>query len=101
MLDAAFALLAAWRARAPRRRLALWREASAQHFAGGAYSRGAELPAPGTACRCYPLSSRCLLTSHCLLLLTAHYSLLTTHHARLTTLHSLLTTLYSLLTTHC
>ena len=55
VLQSAFDLLAAWRAHAPHRRLALWREASAQHFAGGAYSRGAELPKAGTACRCYPL----------------------------------------------
>ena len=64
VLGAAFALLDDWRGRAPAaRRLALWREASAQHFAGGAYSKGAELPPPGTPCRCYPLSHPELLTA--------------------------------------
>ena len=48
VLRSAFDTLVAWRAHAPRRRLALWREASAQHFAGGAYSRGAELPKAGS-----------------------------------------------------
>ena len=31
-------LLAAWRAADPTRRVPLWREASAQHFAGGSYT---------------------------------------------------------------
>ena len=52
MMRSAFAQLAEWRAREPGRRLALWREGSAQHFAGGAYFRGAEKVKPGEPCQC-------------------------------------------------
>eukprot|EP00965_Chrysotila_dentata_P215500 6188809-Pleurochrysis_carterae.AAC.4 len=51
MLRAALAQLGAWRAGGAGR-LALWRETSAQHFAGGAYSAGAARPPPGTPCAC-------------------------------------------------
>ena len=56
MMRSAFAQLAEWRAREPSRRLALWREGSAQHFAGGAYYRGAEKVRPGEPCQCYALN---------------------------------------------
>lgn len=62
VLGAAFSLLRRWRDGEPTHRLALWREASAQHFPGGSYIKGAEKPPPGTPCRCYPLQSRELIT---------------------------------------
>ena len=47
-----------WRDRLPRRRMAFWRETSAQHFPGGAYRAGAErLPTPGAPCQCEPLNA--------------------------------------------
>ncbi|KAL3925551.1 MAG: hypothetical protein SGPRY_003620 [Prymnesium sp.] len=58
VLRLAFSQLAEWAAASPRR-IALWRETSAQHFRGGAYSSGAhQLPRPGAPCRCEPLVAR-------------------------------------------
>ncbi|KAL1515228.1 hypothetical protein AB1Y20_001863 [Prymnesium parvum] len=56
MQRSAFRTLERWRDALPARRLALWRETSAQHFAGGAYSSAARRRAsPGAPCACEPL----------------------------------------------
>ena len=53
MLSAAMSTLSAWQGASPRRRrLALWREASAQHFESGSYTPGAAKRRAGQPCHC-------------------------------------------------
>ena len=56
MLGEAFGLLAAWRAADPTRRVPLWREASAQHFAGGSYTEHDQKRFGYEPCRCTALA---------------------------------------------
>jgi len=55
MLESVMASLGRWQRARPQHRLALWREASAQHFPGGSYALGNDKPPPGTPCQCFAL----------------------------------------------
>jgi hypothetical protein len=55
MLRAALSTLTVWQQAGEGRRLALWRETSAQHFPGGSYAPGAESTRAGERCRCHAL----------------------------------------------
>ena len=57
MLDQLFGELSVWKARAAGR-VPLFRELSAQHFKGGAWTPGAHKPPPGVPCQCEPLNRR-------------------------------------------
>ena len=58
MLSTALLSLNRWQRAAPRQRVALWREGSAQHFRLGSYAPGDEKQAPaGQPCQCHALHS--------------------------------------------